>query len=137
MKKILVGCLMIILLAVLLSGCNSNDNKSSNNTTSKTSKFIGTWVGGAYDGESFRDDETWTFYTNGSLKKVTTFDWDPEGNDTITEWYTFEIDEDGELCTGLEEASFFMCYEYEFSNSDATFRLLLGEEFLSYEFNKV
>jgi len=123
-----------------LSGCNernSGDNKSADNTTDGTSKFIGTWQGGAYDGEEFRNDETWTFYNNGSLKKVTTYDWDTEGNYTTIEWYTFEIDEEGELCTRLETASFLMCYDYEFSNNDTKFTLLLGGEFLSYEFNKV
>ena len=141
MKKVFVIILTFVLLVVSLSGCNerkSNSNESTNNTTTDpVSKFIGTWQGGAYNGTKFRSDETWTFYTNGSLKKVTTYDWDIEGNYTTIEWYTFEIDEEGELCTRLETASFLMCYDYEFSNNETTFTLLLGGEFLSYEFNKV
>lgn len=138
MKKILVIGSIIVLLIIPLSGCNKNNsNKSSNGTTNEISKFIGTWQGGAYDGENFREDETWTFYNNGSLKKSTTYSWDPTGENTTIDWYTFEIDENGDLCTRMESISFLMCYSYEFSNNDTKFTLMLSQEFLSYEFNKV
>jgi len=128
MKKIIFMILVIVLLAIFLSGCN--ENKSNNNGSSDINKFLGTWEGG-----SNVFNETWTFYSNSSLKKVTTYDWDETGEFTDVDWYTYEIDEYGEFCYRQASISFLMCYEFEFSENDTHLTLIFDE--LTYKFTKV
>lgn len=117
-----LGICAVILLIVFSSGCFEDDNSDKKNDGNKElDKFIGTWVGEWDWGNNLTSNETWTFYTNRTIKIVDEFGVD---------WGTYEL-EDGKLKIKIPtptenhpDAAFTMWYEYEFSNGDNQLTLI-------------
>jgi len=128
--KALCVLFVMLLLAIVFSGCTEDDiniNKNTN-TNSEVDRFVGTWVG-KHGTVSFQDNETWTFYQNRSLKIVE------------HEWYEVKLGSyqlDGEeleiSIPNVENPSaiYTMWYYYKFFNNDTKLQIendinLIGE----------
>jgi len=118
-KQLMIIGITALLIAVGLSGCTqeSSNEESENDTetTDGTSKFIGIWnidLDGNVSGytSSFECiDEAWTFYINGTLEILTTYEEGGGIGISKSTWYL----EDGKLHT-LADYNLL----YEFTNSD-------------------
>ena len=126
-RKIIIFGLVIVLIVLLFSGCLGGDKSKDSKKSNVLDKFTGTWNGGMYNGEDYDTDEIWIFYQNGSLKQ----------EDSIsTEWYTYSIDEDGDLCLEQSDINFLMCYTIEFEENDSVCYLSLGSDIPMFKITK-
>jgi hypothetical protein len=93
-----------------MMGCTQNTNTSA-------TKFIGTWktVG------SPSDNETWTFYSNGTVKNMQHQVLDEEPLNS-TAWFNYEVN-NTDLCLSSIEgtpgspSNYSECFSYEFSQT--------------------
>ena len=110
-RQVLVIGIAVILLSILFNGCMENSVDSKKNI------IIGTWE----TVEDSLDNETWTFYSNGTAKTVSTY---LEGGEEepyiLVSWSNYEIDDDKLCFAQLDEYSNDppVCFDYEFSNDN-------------------
>jgi len=119
MKRCVVGVfLTMVLVIVILSGCQEK-TRDDGTQTPINSGFIGSWqnVG------TSPDNETWTFYPNGTVKYsvIQVF----EGNIiNSTSWFNYEVKTDNLCLSSIEvspesPSSYSECYGYAFSDNDS------------------
>lgn len=94
-------------------------------TTGDTSDFIGSWDATFILGVS-SPDQTFTFYTNGSMKITSGF---------TEEWNTFDIT-GGRLCWTSVYYQYYHCYDYELSAGGSTLTLKQDSQ-TTHIFNKI
>jgi len=128
-KKNLIFVLMIFLIFILLSGCSEEKKDNKENISNK---FTGIWTGGMYNGSGYNSNDQWEFFTNGSLKQIK----DYESEFASVEWFTYEIDNTGNLCLEQPEISYLMCFIIKFEDNDSTCMLSLGEEIPMFRLQK-
>jgi len=115
-NKLLTFGTAILFLAILFCGCTENPFDGEKN------KFIGTWR----TVETSLDSEIWTFYSNGTIKTVSSYLEEGEEEPSISiSWSNYEID-DYKLC--FTQAGEYgdnppMCFDYEFSNGNNSLTL--------------
>jgi hypothetical protein len=116
-KKVGPFAAILLLMIFGLSGCTEN-------LLGPTSKFIGTWrVMGDSD-----ENETWIFYSNGTVKNLQTQEMDGDTFTSIS-WYIYEI-QDKNLCFSSNDvlpgspSYYFECFEYEFSDDSDILALI-------------
>jgi len=128
-KQFVVLIIGLVLVLLCFSGCSEKKDDKKN----ISNKFLGEWTGGMYNGSGYNNDELWEFFTNGSLKQVKNY----ESVFASIEWFTYEIDNDGELCLRQPEIDYLMCFIIEFEDNDSTCLLSLGEEIPMFRIHKV
>lgn len=122
MKKRVVGVGLVLLLVVIgLSGCQE---KTSDDGTKNQfdSRFIGVWQ----NVEASPDNETWTFYINGTINDVITQEFEGEPL-TSTSWFNCEVNASNLCLSSIDvlpgSPSYYSeCFGYNFSddNNDLT-----------------
>jgi hypothetical protein len=109
-KQTFLVVVTIIFFLLLSSDCTEKTN-------SATAKFLGTWktIG------SSSENETWTFYQNGTVKNIQNQTLDEESIPfTSTTWFRYEVN-DTDLCLSSIETSpespsnYSECFTYQFS----------------------
>jgi predicted small secreted protein len=98
LKLIAIG-IILILIAVVLSGCN----ESNNSTTDIKNRFIGTWE---YVNTEFFTAR-YTFFENGTAVQN-------NSNMYYLNWYKYEI-RNGKLCLEFIKTKVSGCVTYKFS----------------------
>lgn len=124
-KRRLITIISLIVVVIVVAAAIFiifRGNEVENNKNS----FVGTWQGGIYDGENFFTDDTWIFYTNGSLQEEGSF---------FDEWGTYEIKSSSEICITFPFSGT-ICYDYKFLDNGLKFQLILGNEPL-YQYTKI
>ena len=115
-KQLLTVGIVVILLAIWSSGCIENSFKYEENN------FIGTWE----TVETSSDSEIWTFYSNDTVKTVSSYLEEGEEEPYIlTSWSNYDI-VDGRLCfknIGENIDNPPTCFDYEFSNGNKNLTL--------------
>jgi hypothetical protein len=109
-KKTLISMIVLSFLIFELSGCMEN-------TSNPTVKFYGSWktVG------SFSNNETWTFYSNGTVKNVQNQVLDEVPITSIV-WFNYTVNDD-DLCFSSIDVSpgspsyYSECFGYQFSDT--------------------
>jgi hypothetical protein len=123
MKRCMVGVFLTLLLVVVyLSGCQEKTGDDRMQTPIN-SGFIGSWQ----NVDMSPDNETWTFYTNGTVKYsvIQVF----EGNIiNSTSWFNYEVKTDTLCLSSIEvspesPSSYSECYGYAFSDNDGSLTL--------------
>lgn len=115
-KQLRVIEIAVVLLTILSSGCMENSGDSGKNI------IIGTWE----TIETSLDSDIWTFYSNNTVKTISTYLEGGEEEPYIsTSWSNYEIDGDKLCFTQLGEYSNNppMCFDYEFSNGNKNLTL--------------
>ena len=130
-KSVVIVGLILIMSAVFISGCLDKTNDGTENQVD-SSIFLGAWQ----NIDAYPDDQTWTFYINGTIKEITTEEFEGK-NITSVYWYNYEVSED-ELCIKLIDTlpSQPDCFEYVFSDNNTRF-ILIFREFTIKTFTKI
>jgi hypothetical protein len=106
---------LLLLFSICLSGCTNNTD-TENQQQNIMRKFIGEWE---YI-RSALDNETWSFYENGSAKNIVNTD--DDGLMITTEsWYDYVLD-NSSVCFSTKNEPvgspnyITMCFTYQFTN---------------------
>jgi hypothetical protein len=112
----------MVLIMVFLSGCQENTGDKGTQIGTD-SRFLGSWK----NNDASPDNETWTFYTNASVKSVITQELDEESL-TSTSWFKIKVN-GSSLCLSSPDVSpespsyYSECFAYEFSENASSFSL--------------
>lgn len=115
MKKLVMSiCLILLMVMLFMSGCQEKAGDDGvENLYDKM--FIGEWL----NNESSSYNERWTFYDNGTLKIIVS--WDAEEEPIITSyWFLYRANEDELYLSSIDETpespSYYLeCHSYKFS----------------------
>ena len=92
---------------------NGDDGGSSDNGGGDyTGELLGSWINTS-GSPGYSSTSIWTFYSNGTVKMESSYDWSDE---TYVEWAEFEV-QSGQLC--FVYYGYPMCFDITFSGSNS------------------